>query len=272
MKLAETPYVSRLIASTVPTDRRAVEAILLSARGNNVNQPQSYFDLRDALHQNGCPLCRLVLASVAHYIDAVNYEFVGDPALRDQLRKSAGFCNEHGHQWLRKAHVLGTAQIYTDVLQRIATEIPNLESRASGMFSGLATLFAPRPESQSGGDDVDVARTSAPCPVCARREHVERLLITRLAKSLTDPSFAQVYRESSGLCLPHLRRVLGVCDEAAFGVLRDKAQTDARALLAQMGEIIRKHDYRYSDEPAGAERGAAERAVNFVTAEPGIVT
>ena len=75
------------------------------------------FEVRDALREAGCPVCRLALRSVVRVMRSIAYEQVNDLALRKQLRTAGGFCNAHAHQWLREARsVLGTALIYRDVI------------------------------------------------------------------------------------------------------------------------------------------------------------
>lgn len=43
-------------------------------------------------------------------------------------------------------------------------------------------------------------------------------------------------------------------------------------LLAQLSEIIRKHDYRFQSEPPGDEVGAASRAIAHVSGFQGLTT
>src|SRR5215471_17079997 len=88
------------------------------------------FEVRDALPESGCLVCRLTLRSVSRLLGSVAYEQVNDVTLRAQLRKRRGFCTLHAHQWLREAHnVLGTALIYKDVLERALRELDS--SRAT---------------------------------------------------------------------------------------------------------------------------------------------
>ena len=43
-----------------------------------------------------------------------------------------------------------------------------------------------------------------------------------------------------------------------------------RSCKHSLREVIRKHDYRFRDEPAGDEWKAVEQAVRRVASEPGI--
>src|SRR5215472_10023514 len=91
------------------------------ARVEDVNQAAprdaTAFEVREALGEPGCAVCRLSLRSVSRLINSMAYEQVNDLDLRQQLRRAGGFCNPHAFQWLREArNVLGTALIYRDVL------------------------------------------------------------------------------------------------------------------------------------------------------------
>src|SRR5215831_9739747 len=82
------------------------------------------FEVREAVREPGCLVCRLTLRSVARLLRSVAYEQVNDVHLRAQLRRRGGFCPTHAHQWLREAHsVLGTALIYRDVLHAALGEL-----------------------------------------------------------------------------------------------------------------------------------------------------
>ena len=233
---------------------------------------QGYYDLRDAFRQEGCPVCRLTLAGVARYIGAVNYESVADPGVRERLRASLGFCNPHAHQWLGAAHVLGTAQLYADLLDRLAEELRALSFRRRGRLARVASRLTPGVEPVGRGDGgCAVAEPTARCPLCVVRDEAEDATVATLLGGLAEPAFAAAYAASAGLCLPHLR--LALCrapDAAAFGALREAAIAGEERRLGQLREVIRKHDYRFRGEPTGEETGAGERAVHHVVGAPGV--
>jgi hypothetical protein len=233
---------------------------------------QTYFNLLDAFEIEGCPVCRLVEDAVERYIDGVSYEFVGDLEIRDRLRSSLGFCNHHAYQWLASSQVLGTAQIYADVLAQINAGLGRMAFRRPGVLSSLAARLdpqaAPEPDLRSGSG---VIEAKARCPVCDVQEQAEKMIVASLLDWLSDPDFAAAYSQSSGLCLPHLRDGLqGAKRRETFEALRAKAMAGNELLITQLKEIIRKHDYRFQGEPAGDEIGAGERAVRQVVGARGI--
>lgn len=233
-----------------------------------MDRTMTYYDLLEAFAEEGCPVCRLGLAAVQRSIDAIDYESAGDPAIHDQLRASLGFCNVHAHQWLRRAHVLATAVIYADVLTR---SVEDLRARAfprAPRLAAVAAFFTP-PGHPHGSDPVP--RTGA-CPLCHVLAEAVAALTATLLTHLADEPFRRDFAQSAGLCLPHLGQALAAATPDAAATLRDVAVAHEELLLAQLQEVIRRHDYRSIGEPPGPERGAAERAVCHLIGAPGIPT
>jgi hypothetical protein len=62
---------------------------------------KSYFDVLDACAKPGCPLCRLSEQVINRYLDAILYESVNDPGIREQFHRSLGYCSEAAVQSLQ---------------------------------------------------------------------------------------------------------------------------------------------------------------------------
>jgi hypothetical protein len=230
-----------------------------------MGRPLSHYDLLEAFTEDGCAICRLGLAAVHRSIEAVNYESVGDPGIRAHLRASMGFCNVHAYQWLKQAFVLGTAQIYVDVLTRVGADLRTVKLARESLFTSVT--------SRLGQDDGrGVVEPDRVCPVCQVLADTEQMLVRVLVGALPEAAFSGAYAASGGLCLPHLRQALrpGI-EPAVAALLRDVAIAREQVLLAELQAIIRHFDYRFRDEPVGPEHGAVERAVRHVTGAPGIV-
>jgi hypothetical protein len=207
---------------------------------------------------------------VDHYVESVNYELVNDAGFRAEVEPAWGFCNVHAELWLRQAHPLGTALIYDVVLGRIAGELRRVRlNHRPGVLAGVASRLGRRDDATE--DPPGALRPEGRCPICRVRDERERVAIATLLDGLTEPAFGAAYNGSAGLCLPHLRLALGAVErEATLVLLRDRALAQQEHLRGQLREIVRKHDYRYRDEPSGAERGATDRAVRQVAGAPGI--
>lgn len=231
---------------------------------------QTYFDLRDACGEPGCPICRLTLRAVSRFIERVDYEYVNEPDVRAKVERTWGFCNTHAQQWLREGHVLAVALVYEGILTRLRSEVERARtSGQNGLLSGVGARIGRRKR-----DPLDYLHPGGVCPVCRERDdaevHLIRVLGEGLAQTADDARVA--FRASDGLCLPHLRLAMSLLSDTGSGaVVREAALGYQERLRGQLREIARKHDYRFRDEPSGEERGAATRAVAHVTGLPGIV-
>lgn len=157
----------------------------------------AYFDsLLDALARPGCPLCALVARTRWRYLDALAYENVNDIAIRAKLRTSLGFCNRHAWYFLEQVREpFGAAIIYRDLLHTIQHRGVTASDEA----------FAP------GG----------PCLACMIEREMTGDLVGALAQAVSDAEFRAAYRESDGLCAPHLRLTTGMLSAEARRKLLD---------------------------------------------------
>jgi hypothetical protein len=235
-----------------------------------VAHSQTYFDLRDACGEPGCPVCRLTLRAVSRFIERVDYEYVNEPDVRARVERTWGLCNTHAQQWLREGHVLAVALVYEGIFKRLQSEVERARpSGQNGLLSGVGARIGRRKRETS-----DQLQPDGVCPVCRERDDTEVHLIRMLGEGLaqTADDFRGAFQGSDGLCLPHLRLAMSTLSDAGTGaVLREAALGHQERLQGQLREIVRKHDYRFRDEPSGEERGAATRAVTHVTGLPGIV-
>lgn len=230
-----------------------------------------YYNLLDEFKSPGCAVCKIGRKAVHGWLKSVAYEMVNDPGVRDKLRDAVGFCNQHAYEWLEQRTVLGTAIIYKDVLSHVSQELRGMSYQNRGtMLSGVASLLS---GGRSGGkpyQDRGLLKHKGTCPACVAQQVAEQQATETLLGNLAEDSFRQVWENSSALCLPHLSIALEAAPgEGVFDQLIQSALRSHEEMSAQLQEIIRKHDYRFSDEPTGEERGAATRAVRYVVGECG---
>jgi hypothetical protein len=234
----------------------------------------AYFDLLAACKQEGCPICTLTLAAVAHYLDAIIYESVNDPPTRMELVAAAGYCNEHSWQLRHMGAALGAAIMYRDVLRRAAEALDRGPGRDGlQLFPGRLRARWPRRwlpgRTRAGSQDLADPHTS--CPACLMREHAELLYLGVLLEHIGETEATAAFRVSAGLCLVHLDRTVAIAGKrAALGRLLDLEGELLRALDEDLSEFARKHDYRYQGEKIGAEGDAWIRAIGAVAGKPGI--
>jgi hypothetical protein len=218
-------------------------------------------DLIEAFDQPGCPVCRLATEAVDAYLTSVCYEQVNDLDLREQLRSvGGGFCRSHAERFLQQRHgQLAAAIVYRDVLSTARKRI--VTSAGQRPLSKLAALL--------GGRRGRHETTSGPrCPGCEVEQDAERRYLGVLVSRLRDERILERYRANDGLCVPHLGRALE-SDDAGARILADAANDMLTALVGELDEYIRKHDYRFQQPfQTGAWDGgedtperAVERAV-----------
>jgi hypothetical protein len=213
------------------------------------------FEVREALDQSGCPVCRLAVRSVGRWLASVAYDQINDVELRNALRAARGFCNVHAHRWLREVRsVLGTAIVYQDLLAASLRELDSLNVQRRPVW-----------RNKRGAQDADAGE----CPACrAQVEAEERFLSALLAMAAADPA---VLEGSQGMCLRHTRVALRRGGPGAGPVVR-QTRSAIEHLLDELSEVIRKEDYRFRHEPrTDDERTAPSRAVASVASAEGLV-
>jgi hypothetical protein len=225
----------------------------------------SFYDLRDALPQPGCAVCRLTALATERYLDGLLWENVNDPGVRGDIRRARGFCHEHAWGLVRDGASLGTAIIMRDVLQEVLAVLEG------GKFQVLPTLSLRRAQetldskqpTAATADLVTRLAPQVPCPACAQAETMEDIYLSSLVEHLLgEDGLLAGYQASEGLCLPHFRQALArVRDEAVFEALVNAQRAIWERLVGHLSEIIRKSDYRFQDEPRGEEVGGALRAI-----------
>lgn len=207
-------------------------------------------DLFQAFDQPGCPVCRLALDSVHHYLDSLVYEYVNKPSTHEAVRAAWGFCPAHAWHVEDEinASAFGIAVLYEGVVRNLI--------RDAGSASPKKAASALKP--------------SGPCPACKHQQTIEEHLIRNLMEHLSQDEFAEGFRKSAGLCVPHLRLAL-----AAPGGSKERLLAIQReiwsGLLAELGEFIRKHDYRFTIEEMGEEGSSPRRAIEGTAGQKGLL-
>lgn len=248
-------------------------------------------DLKGAFRQEGCPLCHLRTKTEEHYIYSVLYEYVTDGGVRERFVNSLGYCRKHAWQkWLIEYEHwhdgLGTATMYESVLQQnldgletfmqmTRQESVRQHSRSRAALAWLRALLG-RALSQ-----VAVLSARAParlpfglvgrtrCRVCEQGEQTDRSFIRTFAEKLEWAQFRDWYRESEGLCMPHLNQVLSASDPEWRDFLVQVAVEKLAANAIALREALHRHESPLRAEPSGErERQGRRRAVAQLFGNP----
>ncbi len=225
----------------------------------------SFYDVRDALAEPGCPICSLKARTADRYLGSLLWEKVNDVSLRDQIRQARGFCKEHTWDLVGHRAALGTAIITHDVLQSIIEEVEEPRLRRP------LTLSLRRPQEGLSGRHAATASAAlahrlggqAECPACIQVREMEDVFLTTFVAHLLGPAgLLTAYESSDGLCLSHFRQALNQVRQEE--VLKAMVRTQSviwKRLAGQLSEFIRKNDHRFRDEPWGDERDSWRRAI-----------
>ncbi len=210
--------------------------------------------LLEACQRRGCLLCRLGQESAEHYLDAWKYELFTDVGVREELRRSRGFCHRHTWQLAQMGATIQLAVAYRDILSDAAEQLEG-GSRSAHRRSWFEAK-------------------RVPCPGCMQEEQAVVSMIPFLRQALLDNEFYTAFLASDGLCLAHYQRAceLKVSGGSEHGrewltQLRQGQLAILQRLDAQLGELIRKHDYRFKGEAKGEEMLSWRWAAGIVAGE-----
>ncbi len=230
-----------------------------------MGRTMSFYDMRDALAQADCAVCRLKAKAGDQYLDSLLWESVNDPGVREVIRLALGFCHEHAWELARHRASIGVTIIMNDVLGNVLDVMEDARFQAPSVLSLRRTQEAldPRQPASATADVVTQLTPQLRCPVCIQVEKMEDIYLRTLIESLLgEDGLLDVFESSDGLCLPHFRQTLTrVRDKAVFEALVNAQRAIWEQLTDQLREIIRKSDYRYQNEPRGEESGASLRAI-----------
>lgn len=218
--------------------------------------------LLNACSREGCIICRLAYESTQRYLDNWKYELFTDVELRMELRRTQGFCNTHTWQLATMGATIQLAQAYREI---VSDAIEQIQRGGTGTVGGglLQRIF----ESKRGESE------NNQCPACRQKAQAEERYVQGLRQALLNEEFYRSFTQSQGLCLDHFRLTieLKTTDNSTasewLSRLRKAQLACLQKLDEQLGELIRKHDYRFKDEERGQEMLSWKRAAGLVAGE-----
>lgn len=231
--------------------------------------------LRAACKREGCPICTLVIESVQHFMDTWQYEGFTDVEHRHLLIQSRGFCPLHTWQLAQNKAPFQLAVIYQEVLTEILDDL----NRDTHTLTTVSPDEA-APETawkklwkRKGRPHKTIGPAYDRCPICRIRAAAEERFTGTLLEHLPSQEMRTLLSQSTGLCLQHFaqaRRRAESSDPAILSSLLDCQRTCMQRTLEELRESIRKHDYRYLDEPRGSEMTSWRRAAQLCAGNPGV--
>lgn len=210
------------------------------------------FDLLQTFRKPGCAVCHLTAESVHQYLKSLTYEYVNKLPTHEAVRAARGFCTVHGWYIIDRlpGNAFGVAVLYEGLIRNLLKDMGSVsEDGGRRQVSSAASALEARAE----------------CPACAHRATIEDHIIRNMVEHIDQDEFADGFRASSGLCLPHLRLVASYnAPPAARARVISIQQTIWASLQAELAEFIRLNDYRFADEDMGEVGDSWRRAVEAI--------
>jgi hypothetical protein len=189
------------------------------------------------------------------------YESVNDFGLRQRLIKNMGFCALHSQEILTfPGAKLGAAVIEQAMLKEALRQMSRASASRGSIFSRGHKRIHTSLISQRND-----------CPACLHEQDAEQRAIEELVAHWDD-AWADLLENAGGMCFNHLMIALRLAPKSVSSTLKAIHERLWEILIAQLGEFIRKQDYRFRDEEISMEEGASSyRAVAVLTGESKIV-
>lgn len=218
-------------------------------------------DLHNAYRSDRCPLCSLNDRDERRYIDITLYDQVTNVQWRGQIRAARGFCAAHTGRILSEGRsALGVALIADDVVKTLREMLASGPAEAPSTWGRLFGAVTGGSRGLAGH-----LRAEGRCPLCAHLLQQTPVHVRSLLQDLETEEGRAAYRDSKGLCVPHLVQTLQSGDPpGGLGVLVDHQRRRWEGLESELQEFIRKSDYQFSGEEIGAERDAWRRAFRLL--------
>jgi len=219
-------------------------------------------DLERLLQQEGCPICRVCDEHLERGRFWFFTEAYGEGSGVRKYIDYWGFCEKHtrmvakiGPKWQKSVIY---SWIINDKMPIIQGLLGALESyRKSNFVKRTVALKALRKA-------ISDARPRGGCIFCENITWTANYYIRTLLDALTHAEIQDLYRRSSGLCMPHFFQALESLKEKYVPQLQEivKVQLERLDQLKNdFEEFFRKEDYRFSHEPKDKEQFAWIRAM-----------
>ncbi len=215
-----------------------------------------------------CPLCALERKTEREEAGRALGASVMEPDVRVRFNER-GVCRAHQKMLFAGQNCLGHALLMDSHTLAQLEKLRKLQKQALSAAGGKGGLLRKSPE--AGAIAAGLAEMEAHCVICeAIDTHMARYRYTFLHLWKTSADFRAAWKDSRGVCLPHLRALVQTAPDALKPA--ETSAFAAEALEKLIGQLenderdlnlfARKFDYRNRDLPWGESRTATERAVN----------
>lgn len=233
--------------------------------------------LMQACEREGCPVCLVTLERMERVMDFWQYEWASEWKNRQVLIHSKGFCSRHTWQLTQLTNVpapFALAMVYRSVLPDLLEDVErDLEQVRAGRGGSGHRHFWRKlwRRRRDQPEQTDVTRFFHACPFCQRQGEIEQALVQELLTMLSFEEFQTRLRVATGFCLPHFTQTVheAINDEQR-AMLLETQRACLQRNLQELEELVRKHDYRFLQEPRGEEMTAWRRAAELLVGNRGV--
>jgi len=232
------------------------------------------FDLYDS-----CPVCRLHENLEKQNLDYIMGAAMMEPAVRIESNKT-GFCRRHYSDMLAMKNRLSLALMLESYFNELNAKIKQIsdtsrtdtktppEAPARGLFG------AKKPDIKLiRAVTTDIHRANDECFVCNRMaETLKKYCENIIFLWRTEPDFREKFLKQPEFCLNHASQLLKTAEENLnpaqlqsfvrdlFFVVCEKLDT----LRVEVSRFCKSFDYRYTGEPLGEAKMAAEHSIEWL--------
>jgi hypothetical protein len=231
--------------------------------------------LQAACRNEGCPVCTVVLAGVARAMDTWSYEGFTNVGHRQEVMRARGFCPLHTWQLAQRNNAFQLGVVYENILSALLEELEDEEKRAAAKKAGRNWPREIKQLLQPGSPpEQDSPHLYEQCTFCKLQASTEKRLIERLVGLLqSEEAMSVLLSQSTGLCRVHFAQAERYVENHApeqRHTLISCQRTCVQRALGGVRELVRKHDYRFSQEEHGEEMTSWRRAAFLCVGNPGI--
>lgn len=233
--------------------------------------------LRTACQQEGCPICSVILEQITHAMNTWSHEGFTDIEHRQEVMRARGFCPLHTWQLAQRNNAFQLGVVYENILSTLLEDLARYEQGQTqpekmqrNWLTEIKRLFP------SGSPSLlqDPMSLYEQCAFCKIQATTEQRLIERLVGLLqTEEAMLTLLSQSTGLCRVHFTQALQYAQThtpAQCSMLITCQQTCIQRVLSDLRELIRKHDYHFSQEEHGEEMTSWRRAATLCAGNLGV--
>jgi GTPase Era involved in 16S rRNA processing len=139
-----------------------------------------------------CPVCDALSRAAFDFFVSLEGGLVKESQVRNEFASVRGLCNLHTWQFQNVAAPQDISLGYVPLVEAVAASLKNIADNGG---HAAVTHLLPRYES---------------CPACEAMRKEQALQTARFLEYIATPEGQKFYRQSLGLCLPHLQAVLAL--------------------------------------------------------------